>query len=154
MAAYCAAASESPRKRIILPIHRVQQAPVQRMMNFLQQGTYIRPHLHPREGASESLVLLQGSLVFFVFDDTGNITAKTMLSADATPVFDLEPKIWHSFVVTAPDTVLFECKMGPYDVVLDKTFAAWAPEEFSQEATGYLKMLEQLAHQSQPDFTT
>lgn len=135
------AARESTRKRIILPIHRLQSAPVQRMINYLQPGTYIRPHMHPRPGATESLVLLQGSIRFFTFSETGVITSAITCEAVNNDVLDIEEKVWHSFVVLEPDTMLFECKLGPYDVLQDKVFAAWAPEEFSPGAEEYINML-------------
>ena len=121
---------QSPRKRIILPIHRKQEAVVQRMVNFLQPGTYIRPHKHPMPHATETLVLLRGSIRFFTFDDEGVVTSKRIVSASPLPgVLDIEPNIWHSFKVLEQDTVLFECKKGPYDADTDKVFAPWAPEE-------------------------
>lgn len=124
------ASRKSPRKRIILPIHREQDALVQRMINFLQPGTYIRPHKHPLPHATESLVLLKGSIRFFTFDDDGNIESDQVVSAEPLPgVLDIEPNTWHSFKVLEPDTVLFECKRGPYDAETDKIFAEWAPEE-------------------------
>lgn len=121
---------QSPRKRIILPIHREQDALVQRMINFLQPGTYIRPHKHPLPHATESLVLLKGAIRFFTFDDHGEIESDLVVSAEPLPgVLDIEPNTWHSFRVLKPDTVLFECKKGPYDAGTDKIFAEWAPEE-------------------------
>lgn len=121
---------QSPRKRIILPIHRKQDAVVQRMINFLQPGTYIRPHKHPMPHATETLVLLKGAIRFFTFDDEGNIESDQVISAEPLPgVMDIEPNTWHSFKVLEPDTVLFECKKGPYDAEKDKIFAEWAPEE-------------------------
>ena len=121
---------QSSRKRIILPIHREQNALVQRMINFLQPGTYIRPHKHPLPHATESLVLLKGAIKFCTFDDDGNIISDQIVSAEPLPgVLDIEPNTWHSFKVLEPDTVLFECKKGPYDTETDKIFAEWAPEE-------------------------
>ena len=121
---------QSSRKRIILPIHREQNALVQRMINFLQPGTYIRPHKHPLPHATESLVLLKGAIKFYTFDDDGNIISDQIVSAEPLPgVLDIEPNTWHSFKVLEPDTVLFECKKGPYDTETDKIFAEWAPEE-------------------------
>ena len=121
---------QSSRKRIILPIHREQNALVQRMINFLQPGTYIRPHKHPLPHATESLVLLKGAIKFYTFDDEGNIISDQIISAEPLPgVLDIEPNTWHSFKVLEPDTVLFECKKGPYDAETDKIFAEWAPEE-------------------------
>jgi cupin fold WbuC family metalloprotein len=119
------------RKRHILPIHRSQDAKVQRLVNFMQPGTYIRPHKHPRPGASESIVVLQGAILVQIFDDKGAILIEQKCVAGSmNSVFDIEANVWHSFVVEKEDTVLFECKMGPYDVELDKIFAPWSlPEE-------------------------
>lgn len=129
------ASRKSPRKRMVLPVHREQEAVVQRLYNFLQPGTYIRPHLHPRKFASESMFLLQGSICLFLFDDEGKIREYRYLEAgSANCMVDIIANVWHSFIVLEPDTVLFEVKRGPYDTELDKTFAEWAPEEFSREA--------------------
>ena len=129
---------ESDRRRIILPIHRVQNAEVQRMINFLQPGTYIRPHKHPLNHATESLVLIQGAILFFTFSDIGEVeTRRKVDSKPLSGVLDIEPNVWHSFIVLEPDTILFECKRGPYDAETDKIFAPWAPEEGSDEADGW-----------------
>ncbi len=133
----------SPRKRIILPIHRKQEASVQRMLNFLQPGTYIRPHKHSMPGATESAVILKGKICFFIFEDNGNITRSRILDESAlNSVADIEPGVWHSFIVLEKDTILFECKKGPYDAETDKIFASWAPEEFTGDAGEYLKKME------------
>lgn len=138
------ASRESERLRIILPIHRKQDARVQRMINFLQPGTYIRPHQHPLEHATESLVLIQGSIRFYTFDDKGTVLTKNEVHSKPIPgVMDIEPKVWHSFVVLEENTMLFECKKGPYDAKTDKTFAKWAPAENSEEAITWLKRLQQ-----------
>lgn len=126
------ASRNSPRKRFILPIHRTQDASVQRMMNFLQPGTYIRPHMHPRPGAIETIVLLSGHVRFFIYSEEGKIIHQCELKS-GTPdcLIDIEDNVWHSFEVLSPDTIIFECKMGPYDSNLDKTFAPWSdPESF------------------------
>lgn len=129
----------SARKRIILPIHRKQEAAVQRMLNFLQPGTYIRPHKHPLEGATESLVILQGRIRFYVFDDNGKIKWSEIIEQGTyRSVMDIEPDIWHTFLVLDSDTVLFECKQGPYDPETDKIFAEWAPEEGSGEVEDWI----------------
>ncbi|MCC5926718.1 MAG: WbuC family cupin fold metalloprotein [Bacteroidetes bacterium] len=124
------ASRESPRGRFILPIHRRQDALVQRMLNFMQPGTYVRPHRHPRPGAVESIAVLKGAIRFRIFDDRGKVTREFDLKA-GTPhsVVDIEPHVWHAFDVLEPDTILFETKMGPYDVNLDKEFASWSEEE-------------------------
>lgn len=136
------ASRKSKRKRMILPIHRQQEAEVQRLINFLQPGTYIRPHKHPMPYATESIVLLQGSIRFFTFDGSGEILTDNELSSKPIPdVIDIEPDTWHTFLVLEPDTIIFECKKGPYDVDTDKEFASWAPEEGDDKATEFMKNL-------------
>lgn len=133
---------ESERKRIILPIHRKQEAEVQRMINFLQPGTYIRPHQHPLNYASESLVLIRGSIRFYIFDDDGTVLSISKLDSKPLPgVLDIEPRVWHSFIVLEEDTILFECKKGPYDAEKDKIFAPWAPAEGSDEVQEWIESL-------------
>jgi cupin fold WbuC family metalloprotein len=138
------ASRKSTRKRMILPIHRSQPAPVQRMINFLQPGTYIRPHLHPRHGASETIIVISGSLRFYIFDEDGNVIQEFYLTnKTGENLLDMEPNVWHSFVVSEPDTIIYEFKMGPYDKELDKTFAKWSPEEGSSEVQEFLAELSQ-----------
>ena len=137
------ASRKSPRRRIILPIHRTQDAQVQRMINFLQPGTYIHPHQHPLDHAVESVMVIKGAIRFFVFDDKGLVTETVEMAENSgASLLDIEPRIWHSFIVTKPDTVVFEVKRGPYNAETDKTFADWAPAEGSPEAAELLRFLE------------
>ncbi|CAN5271072.1 WbuC family cupin fold metalloprotein [soil metagenome] len=136
------ASRKSSRKRIILPIHRKQEAEVQRMINFLQPGTYIRPHKHTMPHASESIVLLLGSIRFFTFDAHGDVLTDHKLRSKPVPdVMDIEPETWHSFLVLERDTIIFECKKGPYDAKTDKEFALWAPEEGDEKAAKFMEEL-------------
>jgi cupin fold WbuC family metalloprotein len=133
---------ESNRKRIILPIHRTQAAGVQRMLNFVQPGTYIRPHMHPLDHATESIVMLKGAICFYRFSEEGKVLSTHELRpGTAQTVIDIEPHVWHSFRVLEPDSVLFECKKGPYDAVKDKIFADWAPVEGSDNVGAWLEKL-------------
>lgn len=137
-----AASRSSNRLRMIYPVQRSQEAEVQRLINFLQPGTYIRPHKHPMPHASESIVLLQGSIRFFTFDESGEILTDNALSSKTIPdVIDIEPGTWHSFLVLEPDTMIFECKKGPYNAETDKEFASWAPEEGDDNAAEFMKNL-------------
>ncbi len=136
------AARRSPRLRIILPLHRRQDAPVQRMLNFMQPGTYIRPHIHRGSGASESICLISGRLVYLIWNADGSIRSRfTAEAGTPTCVVDMEPDVWHSFLVTAPDTCIFECKKGPYSAMDDKDFAPWAPAEGSPEVAEWMRKL-------------
>ncbi|MGM0587038.1 MAG: WbuC family cupin fold metalloprotein [Bacteroidota bacterium] len=138
------ASRKSERLRKIYPIHRKQSAPVQRMLNFLQPGTYIQPHLHPRDGAVESMYVIQGKIDFITFDEQGTLLSLHEIGEGTSNyLVDIVDGVWHSFVVRKPDTVLFEVKMGPYDAMLDKTFAKWAPKEGDEEVPDFLRSLDQ-----------
>lgn len=133
---------KSKRKRISLPIHRTQKAEIQRLINFLQPGTYIRPHKHPGQNGTESIVVIQGSIRFLIFDEVGFIENDFTLSAESTrSVMDIEPGVWHSFIALQEDTVVFEAKKGPYNQLKDKEFASWAPKEYTKEAEQWVEVL-------------
>ena len=135
------ASRQSPRRRIVMPIHRSQDALVQRMLNFFQPDTYIPPHQHPREGASETIQMLAGRLAFFIFADDGVIAASYTL--EPGDLIDIEAGVWHGLVVLEPDTVVLEVKRGPFDAT-DRIFADWAPEEGDVGAGEYLSGLRSL----------
>lgn len=130
----------SPRLRVMQPIQRTQEARVQRLLNFLQPGTYIQPHCHPLPHASESISLLSGKMDVLIFDEVGKVTSRVLLSPQ-NPFIDIEPGTWHGMVVREVDTVVLEFKQGPYDAITDKLFARWAPEEGNPDANAYLDSL-------------
>ena len=132
---------KSSRLRMIQPVQRSQKAKVQRLLNFLQPGTYIRPHCHPLEQATESVCLLSGALEVLIFNSHGSIHTRHHLTP-TSPLIDIEPGVWHGMVVQAPDTVIFEVKEGPYNPKTDKKFASWSPEEGSPDVKEFLARLQ------------
>jgi cupin fold WbuC family metalloprotein len=140
-----AAAAASPRRRIILPIHRSGAEGVQRLLNFMQRGSYARPHCHPAPENIESVTVLKGAIGFLIFEpETGKVLSAHRLAAGSPEgaLIDIEPGVWHTLVPLADDTVVLEIKRGPYCAETDKTFAPWAPEENAPDANRYLKDLE------------
>ena len=136
-----AASAASPRKRIILPLHRTQQASVGRMLNFFQPGTFVRPHLHPVDFATETILVIRGALGVVIFDEAGRVKERHLLRADGLGLIDIEARVWHGMTVLEADTVVLEIKRGPYDVRTDKVFAPWAAEEGSEEAVRFDQQL-------------
>lgn len=136
---------KSRRKRILLPLHRTQEAKVQRLVNFLQPGTYIRPHKHPGEHEIESIVVIKGAIQFIIFDDVGFIeNCFNLRSGTPEAIIDIEPGVWHSFIVMEMDTVIFEVKKGPYNPRTDKIFAEWSPEEYTEESAIWVQSMEKM----------
>lgn len=111
------------------------------MVNFLQPGTYVQPHQHPREWASETILVMSGEMGFLTFSELGELLTKHRLAIGE--MIDIEARVWHGVLALAPDTVILEIKRGPYDDT-DKVFADWAPAEGSDGMADYLTWLESL----------
>ena len=131
----------SPRRRMLIPIHRHQEDLVQRMVNILQPGTYIQPHLHPRNWATETILVMEGELGFITFDQSGGV--KTTHRIPVGGLVDIEECVWHGVLALEPNTIILETKRGPHDSS-DKEFAGWAPRETDPEAVPYREGLEAL----------
>ncbi len=138
-------AQAGTRRREIHIFHQGDADPLQRMLNALQPGSYVRPHRHLDPPKSESLVLLQGQLGYVSFREDGLPDEESFLLLDSERgVYgcDIRPGVWHTIFALAPDAVLFEVKPGPYSAANDKDFASWAPLEYSPEAAAYLAGIE------------
>ena len=135
-------ARQSPRRRVILPLHQSGDETFQRMLNTLQPHSYVTPHRHKTPPKAESVIVLKGSVCIVKFSDAGEVEGHWVLRAGSSAVgADLVAGIYHTFFALEPDTVLFEAKTGPYDPNADKDFAPWAPREGSAECEEYLREL-------------
>jgi cupin fold WbuC family metalloprotein len=116
------------------------------MLNAIQPGSYIQPHRHLFPPKAESVIVLQGAIYVFIFNEEGDI--KDVYTVEAGGInlgIDSEPGVFHTFVAIEKDTVLFEVKPGPYNPADDKDFAPWAPAEGEHGAIDYLQYLYQKA---------
>ncbi|WP_330114435.1 WbuC family cupin fold metalloprotein [Pseudomonas sp. JS3066] len=119
----------NPRKRQHHNFHAMEE-PCHRMAVGLQPGTYIPPHRHLSADKAESLLVLKGRLGLLIFDEDGQVVDKRELAAGGECVgVDLPPGVFHALVVLEPDSLLFECKAGPYRPVGEGELPAWAPRE-------------------------
>ena len=123
-----AQAVTSPRLRKNFNLHDGYQDPIQRLLNALEPGTYIRPHRHP-DGVWELFILLYGGCSVLLFDDDGRVTDRIDMQTGDTLVMEVPVRAWHAVAVTQPGTMILEAKPGPYSPVDAKDFARWAPEE-------------------------
>lgn len=115
---------------------------MQRMLNAMEPGTYIRPHKHENPDKREAFFVLRGRLCILEFSETGDITGHTILnSAEGNYGVEIAERTFHSIVSLESGSVAYEVKDGPYNITNDKNFAAWAPEEGSAEAEIYLQSL-------------
>jgi cupin fold WbuC family metalloprotein len=112
------------------------------MLNVIEPRTYIRPHKHENPDKNEVFILLSGKALVLEFSVDGVITESYILDpTKGNYGAEIGPGIFHTIISLAKDTVAYEVKEGPYLPATVKHFAAWAPEEGSEEADDYLKKL-------------
>ena len=132
-----AQARDHERLRMNHNLHREQDT-VQRFLNVLQPGTYVRPHRHQRHGSGsgfECFLVLQGAIGLLLFDADGTVKQTERLDAGGPTIgIELAEGQSHSLVALKQDTVIFELKQGPYDPIGDKEFLPGFPQEETAEA--------------------
>lgn len=140
IAGLMAQAEASPRRRAIFRLHEHHE-PVQRMVNAILPGSYVRPHKHEDPDKVELFSILVGRVAVLQFDVEGRLEELQVLDAGGPlRVVDIPPRTYHSLLALEP-AALLEIIQGPYDVATHKRFAPWAPEEDAPEAAAYLVAL-------------
>ncbi|MCP9858383.1 MULTISPECIES: WbuC family cupin fold metalloprotein [unclassified Cyanobium] len=137
-----AGARGSRRRRLNHNFHAPADR-VQRFLNVLQIGTYVRPHRHRRQppGAGfECFLVLQGEVGLVLLDGGGRVLGCERISAGG-PLFGIElaEGVIHTLVALSADAVLMEIKQGPYEPSADKDFLAGFPLEGSEAAAAQEK---------------
>ena len=89
-------AKQSPRLRMNYNFHEHLDDPVNRLLNALEPGTYLRPHRHLNPKKDEIFLLLRGRIAVFLFDNKGEIT-QTQILDPKEGVYGAEIKAgtWH-----------------------------------------------------------
>jgi cupin fold WbuC family metalloprotein len=131
----------SPRLRTNYNYHSGDADNPHRFLNVLAQGTFIPPHRHLDPPKSETLLVLEGKVGFFLFDDEGRVTSAEEIGDRGRIGVDIPSGVWHTLVVLTPFAVVFEVKAGPYDPSLGRDFAPWAPREADPGAADYNEQL-------------
>ncbi len=135
-------AAQSERKRVNHNFHKELSDTLQRLLNVMEPGTYVRPHKHEDPDKREAFIILKGRAVAVEFNNTGDVTDYFILDP-ATGNFGVEipERTWHTIIALDRDTVIYEVKDGPYNPIDDKNFAPWAPAEYSHESIDYNRQL-------------
>ena len=130
-------AQQRPRLRMNHNLHQESEL-VQRFLNVLQPGTYVRPHRHVRAKAGtgfECFLVMQGAIGLLLFDAEGRLLQQERLDARGSlRGVELAENQFHSLVALEPDTVMFELKQGPYLPTADKDFLSSFPQEGDPDA--------------------
>ena len=111
-----AQAKESPRLRMNLDLRNSDVDSSQRMLNALEPGTVIPIHRHC--STSETVVILRGRAVQWLYDAEGNVTEKVLLEVGGDiPAMSVENGQWHRLECLESGTVILEMKDGAYEPI-------------------------------------
>jgi cupin fold WbuC family metalloprotein len=134
----------SPRLRMNYNFHERLDDPVNRLINAMEPGTYLRPHRHLNPDKEEAVLILRGKVALFIFNEAGEVVEQVILDTEAG-VYGAEIKagVWHGLIVLETGTVLYEIKNGPYVPVSPADFAPWSPAP--EDTEGVRQFLDSLA---------
>lgn len=106
-------AKSLPRLRMNYNFHQSLDDKCHRMLNAVEPGTEVPIHRHPTK--DESFVILRGKVRSTTYNDDGSIIDSVVLSQeDGVYGVDIPKGIWHKLESLEPNSVIFECKEGPF----------------------------------------
>jgi len=108
-----AQAKASPRLRMNYNFHQSLDDKCHLFLNAVEPGTVVPIHKHPTK--DESFVVLRGKVKVTTYNDDGSVNESVVLSHEAGRYGVNIPKnVWHNIESLAPNSVIFECKEGPF----------------------------------------
>ena len=111
-----AQAKASPRLRMNMDLRDSAEDQSQRMLNALEPGTVLPIHRHRK--TSETVAILRGRAVQYLYDDEGNETDAVLLEAGGeVPAMQVGMGQWHRLEALEPGTVIVEFKNGAYEPI-------------------------------------
>lgn len=106
-------AKASPRLRMNFNFHQSLEDLCHRMLNAIEPGTEVPIHRHPTK--DESFVILRGKVRSTTYNDDGSVIDSVVLSQeDGVYGVDIPKGVWHKLESLEPNSVIFECKEGPF----------------------------------------
>ena len=106
-------AQNSPRRRMNLNFHESLDGKCHRFLNALEPVADIPIHRHPEK--EESFVVLRCKIRITNNNDDGTIIEDLVLSpTEGRYGVNVEKKVWHTVEALEQDSVIFECREGPY----------------------------------------
>ena len=108
-----AQAKASPRLRMNLNFHESLEDKCHRFLNAVEPGAEIPIHRHPEK--DESFIVLRGRIKVTTYNDDGSIIESIVLNpSEGRYGANVKKNVWHTVEALAPNSVIFECKEGPY----------------------------------------
>lgn len=108
-----AQAKASPRLRMNLNFHESLEDKCHRFLNAVEPGADIPIHRHPKK--DESFIVLRGRIRVTTYNNDGSVIESIVLNpSEGRYGANVEKNVWHTVEALAPNSVIFECKEGPY----------------------------------------
>ena len=143
-------AVESPRLRKNYNFHPTDSDASHRLLNAMEQDSYIQPHCHADASKDETIIVLQGKLAVVFFDPDGTVSSHAVLEPGGNAVgVNIPHGVFHTVLALVPGTVFFESKAGPYAALTSLEKANWAPPENDSQANRYHAELKRLFQDQQ-----
>lgn len=106
-------AKQSERLRTNFNFHESLDDKCHRMLNAVEPGTVVPIHRHPTK--DESFVVLRGKVRVNTYNDDGSVIESVVLCQEEGRYgVDIKKGVWHNLESLEPDSVIFECKEGPF----------------------------------------
>ena len=106
-------AKASERLRMNYNFHGSLEDKCHRMLNAVEPGTQVPIHRHPTK--DESFVVLRGKVKVTTYNDDGSVLESVVLCQEEGRYgVDIKKGVWHNLESLEPDSVIFECKEGPF----------------------------------------
>lgn len=121
-------AKASPRLRMNLDLRNSPEDDSQRMLNAIEPGSPMPVHRHRH--TSETIVVLRGSLIEDLYDESGRKCVESVELSPVGPVFALTVPAgkWHTVRVLESGTVILETKDGRYEPLSPEDIMEVEPE--------------------------
>ena len=108
-----AKAKDSPRLRMNFNFHQSLDEKCHRFLNAVEPGTVVPIHRHPTK--DETFIVLKGRVKVSTFNDEGEVLESVVLCQEEGMYgVDIPKNVWHTLESLEPDSVIFECKEGPF----------------------------------------
>lgn len=106
-------AKSSPRLRMNYNFHQSLDEKCHRFLNAVEPGTEVPIHKHPTK--DETFVILRGKVrVTTHYDDSSINEDYVLCPEDGRYGVNIPKGVWHTIEAMAPNSVIFECKEGPF----------------------------------------
>lgn len=106
-------AKASPRLRMNYNFHQSLDEMCHRFLSAVEPGTEVPVHKHPTK--DETFVILRGKVRVTTHNDDGSIIEDVVLCPEEGRYgVNINKGIWHSLETIDANSVIFECKEGPF----------------------------------------